>query len=341
MKRLEESQVPSVKAATRITEMPPLVHLVGPGTLACTGKVIRFLTDQNSAFEFDPSTVSMILLYGDVSIDAQSIKRLTNTGTHLAFLTAGGRRCYARLAGTEGALSQNRLRQLAVLSNKELALGIARETVVAKIEAMVDGHRRLQRSGQRALRGNLQKLRKAIARAHASTSIDQLRGIEGQLSKHWFSIIRRSLPSGWDFPSRSARPPIGPVNALLSFGYTLLHERMLARVHASGLEPELGSLHSHKPGRAALVCDLMEPLRLPLVDRWVLAICKQSIVSPKDFVDTETPGTKILRSSMSQVIASYERHWNQQKGEETAQMQVTRFVEMLKKVEINSMAIAH
>jgi len=321
------------EAATRVMDVPPVVHLAGPGTLNCTGKMMQFVTKENLAFEFDPTPVKLLMVYGDVGFGPRSLKRLTKAGTHLSFLTDGGRRCYARLSGSGDYGSRNRLRQIRALANEDLSLRIARQIVVDKIEAILAGQRRIQRSGQAAFQGKLKTIRQSIARARVATCIDQLRGIEGYASKSWFSIMRHSLPSGWDFPSRSAHPPFGSINALLSFGYTLLHERMLARTIACGFEPDVGSLHSFKPGRSSFVCDLMEPLRLPVVDRWVLSICKQGLVSPTDFEHAEATGTKIQRRVLSRIIASYERHWNQQKIDQAMAAQILRFENIIKEVD--------
>ena len=73
----------------------------------------------------------------------------------------------------------------------------------------------------------------------------------------------------WRFVQRVRRPPTDPVNALLSLGYTWVLTRTVARCEAAGLEVNLGGLHDYRPGRPSLACDLMEPLRVPAVDRWV------------------------------------------------------------------------
>ena len=55
---------------------------------------------------------------------------------------------------------------------------------------------------------------------------------------------------------------------------------------SDGLDPTIGYLHACRPGRAALVYDLMEPMR-PQVDRLVLDLVRSHIFSPSDFILTD------------------------------------------------------
>ena len=97
----------------------------------------------------------------------------------------------------------------------------------------------------------------------------------------WFEFFGKLLLPPWQLSRRVRRPPTDPVNALLSLGYTLLLQRTLAACEAVGLDAALGSLHEYHPGRPSLACDLMEPLRVPAVDRWVIALCNQHRIARK------------------------------------------------------------
>ena len=74
------------------------------------------------------------------------------------------------------------------------------------------------------------------------------------------------------FSGRSRRPPLDPVNALLSFLYTLLTHDCRSAAEGVGLDPAVGFLHRDRPGRPSLALDLMEELRPILADRLVLSL---------------------------------------------------------------------
>jgi len=114
----------------------------------------------------------------------------------------------------------------------------------------------------------------------------------------------------WAFKRRVRRPPTDPVNALLSLGYTFLLTRIVARCEAVGLETALGALHDYHPGRPSLACDLIEPLRVPVVDRWVLAVCNQQRLKPESFLTTKS-GVKLEPGVFPSVLGWWEEHWAQ------------------------------
>ena len=79
----------------------------------------------------------------------------------------------------------------------------------------------------------------------------------------------------------SNRHATHPVNALLNYAYGVLESQVHAALLVAGLEPSLGYLHANRPGRAALVYDVMEPLR-PMVDAEVLRFVRSHVFSAGD-----------------------------------------------------------
>ena len=91
------------------------------------------------------------------------------------------------------------------------------------------------------------------------------------------------------FNGRNRRPPRDPVNALLSFVYTLLTNEVQSAITAGGLDPYLGALHEIDYGRPSLACDLVEEYRAFLGDRMVLGLINRKTISPDDFVYRKNP----------------------------------------------------
>lgn len=120
---------------------------------------------------------------------------------------------------------------------------------------------------------------------------EELRGIEGEAAKLYFDgfddLILQQRPD-FAFAGRSRRPPLDPVNALLSFAYTLLARDCAAALEGVGLDPYVGFLHRARPGRTSLALDLMEELRAVCADRFVLTCINQKTVGPKHFIKQES-----------------------------------------------------
>jgi CRISPR-associated protein Cas1 len=114
------------------------------------------------------------------------------------------------------------------------------------------------------------------------TSIGSIRGVEGAAGAVYFRCVARSLDRSWDFDGRERRPPPDPFNALLSYGYTLLHNHCATALYAAGLMPRVGIYHREHGAWAALAGDLQEEFRF-LVDRLVWAMIHRKEIAPDGF----------------------------------------------------------
>lgn len=122
--------------------------------------------------------------------------------------------------------------------------------------------------------------------------LDLIRGLEGRGSNLYFGAFPLLVRvPGFSFQGRNRRPPLDPVNALLSFVYTLLTLEVLTAIKVVGLDPYLGCLHTVEYGRPSLACDLVEEWRTFLGDRLVLALINRRVINPEDFVYRPTACT--------------------------------------------------
>lgn len=116
-------------------------------------------------------------------------------------------------------------------------------------------------------------------------NLDFIRGLEGRGANLYFEAFPLIIRvAGFEFHGRNRRPPLDPVNALLSFVYTLLTQEVLTSIKVVGLDPYLGCLHTVEYGRPSLACDLVEEWRAFLGDRLVLALINRRVINPDDFV---------------------------------------------------------
>ena len=121
-----------------------------------------------------------------------------------------------------------------------------------------------------------------------AANLDDLRGHEGIAAKEYFGLLRRllKLPAdgqSWNFNRREYYPPPDPINALLSFGYTLLLNDLIASCQLSGLDPDLGFFHSIDYNKPSMALDLEEEFRPIIVDSIVLAAINHGLLRLKDF----------------------------------------------------------
>lgn len=149
----------------------------------------------------------------------------------------------------------------------------------------------------------------------ADDGLDRLRGAEGEAANLYFSVFNtliRSPDAQMRWTGRSRRPPLDPVNALLSFLYTLLTHDCRNACESVGLDPSVGFLHRDRPGPPSLALDLMEELRPALADRLVLSLLNRRQLRAKDF-RTEESGAVLLSDEARRTVLTA---WQERKREE-------------------------
>ena len=154
------------------------------------------------------------------------------------------------------------------------------------------------------------RLTDAARRSAAGTlGIDVIRGIEGEAARAYYAILDdliRDEDRVFAFRGRSRRPPLDPVNALLSFLYTLLVHDCRSALETVGLDPAVGYLHRERPGRPSLALDLMEELRPVLADRVVLSLINRRQLRARDF-DASVSGAVAMRDdTRKSVLVAYQ-----------------------------------
>jgi CRISPR-associated protein Cas1 len=145
--------------------------------------------------------------------------------------------------------------------------------------------------------------------------IDVLRGAEGEAANLYFGVfdcLIRSPEAEFRFRGRSRRPPLDPINALLSFLYTLLTHDCRSAAESVGLDPAVGFLHRDRPGRPSLALDLMEELRPVLADRLALSLINRRQLRSSDF-EARDGGAVLLTDDGRKTVLTA---WRERKKEE-------------------------
>ena len=114
------------------------------------------------------------------------------------------------------------------------------------------------------------------------------------------------------FHGRSRRPPLDKMNALLSFGYSLLASDCGSALENAGLDAYVGFLHRDRPGRQSLALDLMEELRCVMVDRFVLSLVNNRVIRGEHFEQRENGAVTMTAEGRKKFLAA----WQSRKQEE-------------------------
>lgn len=230
------------------------------------------------------SGLRKLLLAGHVSLTGPVMDFLIRNRIETVFVTPTGR-FRARLMINEHKHVRLRQSQYLLLSNAEFSTGTTKVVVKGKLDNMAAFLlRRAGDYGDDMLRSASAGIRALARHLNQPLSKDSVRGIEGAGTRIYFNVFNRLIRNkAFSFNGRNRRPPLDPVNALLSFVYTLLTNEVLSAISVAGLDPYLGSLHEISYGRPSLACDLVEEYRAPIGDRLVLNLINRNMIKVDDF----------------------------------------------------------
>jgi CRISPR-associated protein Cas1 len=146
-------------------------------------------------------------------------------------------------------------------------------------------------------------------RAQKDQATEHLRGLEGEAASVYFGmldhLIRVDDPS-LRFRGRSRRPPLDPVNALLSLLYTLLTHDCRSALETMGLDPAVGFLHRDRPGRPSLALDLLEEFRPIVADRLALSLLNRRQIGAAAFRRMENGAVLLADDARREVIVAFQ-----------------------------------
>lgn len=256
--------------------------------LSLDGENVVVSQDRQETARFALHTLEGILCFSYAGASPALMGGCAERGISLAFFTPRGR-FLARIAGETRGNVLLRQQQYRAADDPFASCRYARDFLLGKVynarwvleRATRDHPQRVPVDRLKALSGQLAA---ALARIQDAMTAEELRGIEGEAAQRYFdgfdSLILQQRET-FAFSGRSRRPPLDPVNALLSFAYTLLARECAAALEGVGLDPYVGFLHRPRPGRTSLALDLMEELRPVCADRFVLSCINQKQLTAK------------------------------------------------------------
>lgn len=234
----------------------------------------------------------------------------------LSFCTPRGK-FLARVSGETTGNVLLRRKQYRATDDPAESCAIAKNMILGKVYNARHSIERTRRD--HGMRVDMEKLQKASEQLKESfrtiqecTDLDSLRGLEGAGAVIYFNVFDDMLLHQKDvffFRERNRRPPLDPINAMLSFAYSLLTHDCAAALESVGLDSYVGFLHRDRPGRNSLALDLMEELRPCMADRFVLTMVNNRVIKESDF-EYQPTGAVLLNETGRKTFLKY---WQEKK----------------------------
>ncbi len=268
-------------------DLRPL-YVTGHGlSVGKSGEVLQVRDKKKLVQEARVNEISQLNVFGNVTLTASALQGLCWAEKPIAHFSFGG--WFYGL--TQGMGLKNvflRRDQFHRAGDAAFCFRVACDIVATKIR---NQRTLLQRNHIEPPPLVLQRLKRLAKQAGAASEMDELLGIEGSAARFYFESFAGMLKvegeaerPAFDFQHRNRRPPRDPINALLSFAYSLLTKDLTVICHSIGFDPFIGFYHQPRFGRPALALDLMEGFRPLIADSAVLSAVNTRMVTPADFI---------------------------------------------------------
>lgn len=154
----------------------------------------------------------------------------------------------------------------------------------------------------------IEYLESGIEHVYEMNDNETIMGLEGSCAKAFFAVFDRLIlkqKEDFHLNYRSKRPPLDPVNATLSFLYTIATSAYTQALEGVGLDSCYGFYHALRPGRSSLSCDMVEEIRC-ITERLTLTMINLKIINIHDFEIQESGATYLTKDGKKKVLAAWQ-----------------------------------
>lgn len=305
-----QTVAPRPLAVSRDEALPLYVQARG-AKVAKKGETLEIFVEDAKVQTVRLGEVSQLVLLGQVYVTTPTLHELMSREIPISWLSFGGW-FLGHSVGTGHKNVEIRTAQYRASFDPQTCLRLAKGLVVAKIQNQRTQLRRNWKVPEPPA-DLLDGFQQDLKRARRAADLAELLGAEGQAAARYFGSFARALKrSGddgsmsFDFHTRNRRPPTDPVNALLSYAYSLLVRAWTMALTAVGFDAYRGFYHQPRYGRPALALDMMEPFRPLVADSTVIQAINNGEVRPSDFISA-AGSVALTNDGRKRFIAAFER----------------------------------
>lgn len=281
--------------------------------LSLDGDNIALLKGQEKLGRLPLHNLESVVAFGYTGASPALMGYCAERNISIVFMTMTGR-FLARVIGASKGNVILRKKQCLVSEDEVLSARIARNFIIGKIynhkwilERMTRDYP--LRINVEQFKAGSQHLSSIMLSIRECENLERIRGLEGQAALTYNQLFDHMIlqqKEDFYFQTRSRRPPLDNVNAMLSFAYTLLANDNASALEGVGLDAYVGFLHRDRPGRASLALDLMEELRGIYADKFVLTLINKKVINKEDFVRKENGSVIMTDDGRKKFLAAWQ-----------------------------------
>lgn len=254
--------------------MSEIFYLLKSGTLSkSSGSLL--LKNEVESIEIPLENVDMIAAFGNITFTTPALSLLGQSGIPLILFSEKG--WYISSIFPDNYLQSGYVlrKQVEFSNDMEKRIVIARAFVMGAYKNMKKIVSRLQWG----------KISSYMEKILSAVSIEELMGIEGNIHIEYLKILDAHLPKSFKINGRTRRPPGNPINAMMSYLYSVLYGTITSEILRTHLSPSISFLHESSERRASLALDVNEIFRPIICDRVILKLINLKMMKENDFIE--------------------------------------------------------
>lgn len=278
--------------------------------LSLDGENIVCKRDDKEKFRMPFSNIEDIYCFSYLGCSPALMGKCGELGINLSFISPTGE-FLARVQGkTKGNIF---LRKAQFEKFAEVPPLLPQNTVAAKlsntrylIKRSMRDNPQLDADGE--LSNCIQYLESGIEHVYEMNDKETIMGLEGSCAKAYFNIFDRLIlhqKEDFKMNGRTKRPPLDPINAVLSFLYTIMTNSYTSALESVGLDSCYGFYHALRSGRSSLACDLVEESRC-IIERLVLTLVNLKQININDFERQESGAVYLSKDGKRKVLTAWQ-----------------------------------
>lgn len=284
-------------------------HLINNGIL--TKKDFSILFDGSEGKKYIPvETTDALYVYSNVIITGKFYEFLNNTGINLCFIDKYGEKVGSFTPQNNKRSIKTELKQLRVYDSEDDRLDLARKIEMASISnirANLRYYSRRKTNLTRQIKDYVDMMSVYIKQMNESKSISELMLIEARARQNYYQSFNVIMDNpDFVFEKRTRRPPQDPINAMISFGNTLLYQRIANEINRTSLDIRIGIVHAAGSRSESLNLDLADLFKPILVDRTIFTLVNRNELDRSDFIEVEDDGIYLSKSGKKTFIKEFE-----------------------------------
>lgn len=292
---------------TGIQKMDHNYHLINEGIL--TKQDFNILFESENGKKYIPvETTDSLYIYSNVIMSGNFFDFMNQVGLNVSFINKYGEKIGSFVPNNSRRNIKTELKQLRMYDSEKERLDMARRLEIASVSNIRANLRYYQRrKNATELEAAVKDMTDIITKLNEARDINHMMMLEAQARQKYYGCFNSILEGKqFYFDKRTRRPPQDPLNAMISFGNTLLYQRIANEINRTSLDIRIGIVHAAGNRSESLNLDLADLFKPILVDRTIFTLVNRKMINVNDFVEVENNGIYLNNRAKKIFISEYE-----------------------------------